>query len=179
MGVEGPHKELLCDYENVDFLFSDEVGIPVTDLFSSFRNKQNYDLFLFLSKHYIFSKKESLSILVDKLWNDEFSKIIAGVYADVNIVINGKEIPAKYHHSFNLEFDFRLNLMNIPFMIRSGICPVFNNQLKEIFLYDALLKLSKEYFLFHSPHCLFSMIDFDKMNSNIATEINLINETNK
>jgi hypothetical protein len=173
VAVAGPKREVLVDYENVEIEYQEDYGESVPKFFNTLGGRRSVDLFVFLGEGYNFDTDKSLQTMIDIAMSDKFIGF-AGVYSDMRVVHEGKEICCRYNPSYGIELVKKKVPLNVPFMISSKLFPTFHEEIQHLSLWDGILSIMADTMLFHVPKPLFT-IDNALSSAQISEEINIIN----
>lgn len=167
----GEERELLCDYEDVMYMFIGDNDLAETLNMLSYSEA---DIIVYLSKDYDLLEENSVSRIVEQLSSPEFDGI-AGVYTDISININGKKSILKPYPTSKANFINSSSTANIPFAVKQENCPQFSGNYKILFLHEGLEYLCSRGLIFHLPFSCFAINNFEESGPDIHKELKLLN----
>jgi hypothetical protein len=169
----GHKRELNCDYDNVTFLFSEEENLKPQEFFNSFSGNRDYDLFVFITKDYDFTNKDSLKIVADKLSSKEYDEV-AGIYSDISAKINNNIAVLKTFNCASKKLLSTNSVMNIPFVVKSNAIPKFNPEVEILTLYSGIIDLFSYVLIVHLPYSIFCIDQFTPAGKQMDKELEIL-----
>lgn len=174
IAVGGEKREIPHNLKNVDIIFEKDYP-DIQGMFNQSSNKRSYDLICYLGANHNFDNENSLSALVEYLWNDKMS-VVGGVYTDIAIYDEDTPISIQHNRAYDPKLYQNKTVLNIPFIVRSEVAPNFTKDIKNLYLWDGILDLMNKAVIFHLPQAIF------KINNAMDTlelehDINKINDT--
>lgn len=157
VAVPGAKKEVPI-VENVTVIYQEDTDFDSAPKFlNHIGNLTGYDYVVCLGGGYNIAGIESYQTF-QKYLNLDIIHAFGALYSDINIVdVQNDFICSQYKPSYDIKLRNSGMILNIPFVSSMKRMPIFDERIKNLYLWDGLLTIASEFLLFHIPDALFTI----------------------
>lgn len=160
-----------CDYPQLEILLQQK-GESVPQLYNRAAQKRA-NLYMFLGEDNNFTDAGALGRMVDYLAHPD-NKIAAALYTDINILHDRKFVCVKHNPSYSSHLLQRRVMLNVPFLVKSQMVPLFNDKIETLNLWDGLLTIMRQALIYHLAEPLCSL-DKGLRNRDLSKDFKMLN----